>query len=1039
MPPYDAPYISLQVRSVFSLGRGTATLPELVSHAARYGHDALALTDRNNIYGAIPFTQACEAAGLRPILGAEVDGPDGCVVLVVENAAGYANLCRILTARMLDPGFRLGSALPRHAAGLHALIADPRLLRSFASAWPRDCLWAALPAPRPELFSDLANAADALGLETIATGEVNGAGREEHRLHAVLTAIRENTLVERLALSDLAHREAYFKAPAAMVSIFRNYPRALANTRRLADRCRFTLRRERWIFPDPPLPPGETALSHLHALCRAGMVRRYGCETIEARRRLERELAVIDRLGFASYFVVVGEIMRFAQNRGIASVGRGSGAGALTAYLLGITNVDPLRYRLFFERFLHEKRPDHPDLDIDLCWVRRDEVIDHVYATYGRDRVAMISTHNTYGPRSAFREAAKAYGIAHATVNRLSVAVPHGVDGPLRDALARSGRVPLDEAPWPRVVEAAEALLGLPRHLGLHPGGIVISDVPLDAYVPLEEATKGIVCTQFEMRAIEAVGLVKIDLLGNRALSTIHEAVNLIEAHHGVRVNPDTLPHADGETAGLFCGGETLGVFQMESPGMRNLNRMLQTHDLATTIAAVALIRPGPAGSGMKERFVRRLRGEEPVTYLDPRLEPLLRDTFGVPLYEEDVMCVAAEVAGLSLEDGDVLRRAIAGSDATERERMAGLFLHSAFRRGYRPEVARALWDHLLQFGAFAFCKAHAAGYGVLAWQAGWLKAHYPTAFACAIQNHHAGMYDLRTHLEDAKRRGVRVLLPDLNRSQDAFTMESGPHGPAVRIGLNRVRGLSESTRRALLAARARRLFSGLEDLLVRVGPAHPEAEALVLSGALDFTGRSRPELLCVLTSGYEEYRRRHHQGDRRGLEDMFDCNVDEPIWPVPHLPEFSAKERLWLEWSVLGLCVGRHPMAIFREEGRFPRAVRCRTAETRVGRRLQVAGILAARRIVPTKEGRSMEFVTLEDETGLVECTLFPDVYARHRGVVHSLGPYLAEGRIEEQYGAPTLNVSRIALVPTITPRVVATRAESGIAEGRYGTAVSA
>jgi len=1036
MPPYDAPYISLQVRSVFSLGRGTATLSALISQATRYGHDALALTDRNNVYGAVPFTQACAAAGLRPILGAEVDGPDGCVVLLVENATGYANLCRILTARMLDPAFRLATVLPRHAAGLHALGSDPQLLRRLAGAWPRGYLWAALAAPRPELFHDLVNAALALGIEPVATGEVNGAGREEHRLHAVLTAIRENTLVERLVPSDLSPREGYFKAPAAMVSIFRNYPRALANTRRLADRCRFTLRRERWIFPDPPLPSGETAISHLHALCQAGMVRRYGCETVEARHRLERELAVIARLGFAPYFVVVGEIMRYAQNRGIASVGRGSGAGALTAYLLGITNVDPLRYRLFFERFLHEKRPDHPDLDIDLCWVRRDEVIDHVYATYGRDRVAMISTHNTYGPRSAFREAAKAYGIAHATVNRLSVGVPHGVDGPLRDALARSGRIPLDESPWPRVVEAAQALLGFPRHLGLHPGGIVISDQPLDAYVPLEEATKGIVCTQFEMRAIEAVGLVKIDLLGNRALSTIREAIELIEAHQGVRVNPETLPHADPETAAVLSAGETLGVFQMESPGMRNLNRMLQTHDLATTIAAVALIRPGPAASGMKERFVRRLRGEEPVTYLDPRLEPVLRDTFGVPLYEEDVMCVAAVVAGLSLEDGDVLRRAIAGSDAEERENLAGMFLECAVRRGYRPEVARALWDHLLQFGAFAFCKAHAAGYGVLAWQAGWLKAHYPAAFACAIQNHHAGMYDLRTHLEDAKRRGVRVLLPDLNRSQDGFTMETGS---AVRIGLNRVRGLSESTRRALLAARARRSFSGIEDLLVRVGPAHPEAEALVLSGALDFTARSRPELLCVLTSGYDEYRKRYHQRDRRGLDDIFARDADEPIWPVPHLPEFSAKERLWLEWSVLGLCVGRHPMAIFREEGRFPKAVRCRTAETRVGKRLSVAGILAARRTVPTKEGRSMEFVTLEDETGLVECTLFPDVYARHRGVVHSLGPYVAEGRIEEQYGAPTLNVSRITLVPTITPRVAAMRADDTNGEGMHVRSVSA
>jgi DNA polymerase III alpha subunit len=407
----------------------------------------------------------------------------------------------------------------------------------------------------------------------------------------------------------------------------------------------------------------------------------------------------------------------------------------------------------------------------------------------------------------------------------------------------------------------------------------------------------------------------------------------------------------------------------------------------------------------MKERFVRRLRGEEPVTYLDPRLEPLLRETFGVPLYEEDVMCVAALVTGLTLEDGDVLRRAIAGSDAAERERLALVFLERARRRGYRPEIARAIWDHLLQFGAFAFCKAHAAGYGVLAWQAGWLKAHFPVEFACAVQNHHAGMYDPRTHLEDAKRHGVGVLLPDVNLSSDGFTVEGG----AVRVGLSRVRGLSEETRRALAAARTRRPFRGLEDFLVRVGPARPEAEALVEAGAFDFTGRTRPELLCVLASGFEDYRRRARDGARRSPDDLFADGVPEPAWPVPPLREFPEAERLWREWTVLGLCVGRHPMAIFRQEGWFPGATSCKSAETRLGRRVRVAGIVAARRTVPTREGRPMQFVTLEDETGLVECTLFPDVYARHRGAVRTLGPYLAEGRIEEQYGAPTVNVARI------------------------------
>lgn len=1013
------PYVPLHVRSVYSLGRGTAPVGALAAQAARYGHDALALTDRNNLYGAVPFTNACREHGVRPILGAEVDGPDGLAVFLVRDERGHAALCRLVTARMLDPGFRLVPALARIGAeGLHVLTADPRLLAALAPVVPRGSLWAELSAPRHgQGFAALLETAARLGVEPAATGEVNGVGRDEHGLHATLTAIRENTLVGRLTAADLAPREAYMKAPAAMASVFRRHRAALANTRRIAESCTFTLARTRWIFPDPPLPPGETAASHLRALCRAGMIRRYGRFFQRAGRRLERELEVIDRLGFSPYFVVVGEIMRFARSRGIPSVGRGSGAGAITAYLLGITNVDPLRYGLAFERFLHEKRPDCPDLDVDLCWVRRDDVIEHVYETYGRDRVAMISTHNTFQPRSAFREAAKAHGVANRLVDRLARWVPHGVDGapgphdgaghgPLARAVLAGpagARIPAGEPPWPRVLRDAERLVGLPRHLGLHPGGIVISDRPLDRYVPLEEATKGIVCTQYEMRAVEAVGLVKIDLLGNRALSTIRETIELVADRHGVRIDPDTIPHSDAGTAALLGSGDTLGVFQMESPAMRNLNRMLRTRDLATTIAAVALIRPGPAGSGMKERFVRRLRGEEPVAYPDPRLETALRETLGILLYEEDVMRVAAAVAGLTLEDGDVLRRAIAGTDAAERDRLSGVFLDRARRRGYPEATARGIWTLLLQFGAFAFCKAHAAGYGVLAWQAGWLKAHYPVEFAAALMNHHAGMYDKRTHLEDAKRHGVRVRLPDLNRSGDGFVAEDD----GIRVGLDRVHGLSEASRRAILAARARRPFAGLEDLLVRVLPTRPEAEALILAGALDFTGRTRPELLCALGAGYERYRKRGQR--ERGAGELF---AAEPPgrWPAPVLPEFTEAERLWLEWSVLGLCVGEHPMEVFRRDGIVPpAALPCRDAEARQDRRVRVAGVLAARHTVPTRNGTRMQFLTLEDETGLVECTLFPETYARHRGRIRNLGPYLAEGRVEAQYGAPTLTVERM------------------------------
>ena len=1009
-------YVPLHLRSAYSLGRGTAPVAALVEQAARYGHDALALTDRNNLYGLVPFIRACRDAGIRPLVGAELDGPEGLVTLLVRDETGYSGLCRLITRRRREPGFRLLPALAELHAGLHVLAADAVLLARLAPLVPRDALWGELAGPRhgEPSFGAVADAARHLGLGTVATGAVTCLARDEHRLHATLTAIRENTLVARLGPGDLDPREAYFKAPAAMASVFRRHRDALGNARRIADSCRYVPDRTRWIFPDPPLPAGETAASHLRRLCEAGLGRRYRGSATEARRRLERELVVIDRLGFSSYFVVVGEIMRWARERGIASVGRGSGASAVTSYVLGITNVDPVRYGLHFERFLHEKRPDWPDLDIDLCWKRRDEVIEHVYDAYGRDRVAMISTHTTFQPRSAFREAAKAHGVANGTVNRLSRCVPRSADVPLRQALAAASRgaeIPRDEPPWPRVLADAERLVGLPRHLGLHPGGIVISDRPLDRYVPLEEASKGVVCTQFEMRAIEAVGLVKIDLLGNRALSTIRETVELVDARHGVSLDPDGFAHDDPATAALMQSGDTLGVFQMESPGMRALNRMLGTADLATAVAAVALIRPGPAGSGMKERFCRRARGDEPVSYEDPRLMPVLRDTFGVPLYEEDVMCVAAEVAGISMEDGDVLRRAIAGAGRREPERLARVFLARARRRGYDPAVARRIWDGLLQFGAFAFCKAHAAGYGVLAWQAGWLKTHYPVEFTAALMNHHAGMYDKRTHLEDAKRRGVRVRRPDVNLSQDGFTAE----GDAVRVGLAWVRGFSDAARRALMVARARRPVAGLEDFLARVPARRSEVEALVLAGAFDFTGRTRPELLCVTASGFDLFRRRRAAAGARedGGDDLFggEAGPHTP-WTVPALPEFASPEREWRQWQVLGICADLHPMTFLRASAP-PDTVSAAEAERRIGRRVRVAGLAAARRTAETRGGDLMQFVTLEDETGLVECTLFPAVYARHRGVVRNLGPYLAEGRVETQHGAPTINVHRLTRLP--------------------------
>jgi DNA-directed DNA polymerase III PolC len=662
-------------------------------------------------------------------------------------------------------------------------------------------------------------------------------------------------------------------------------------------------------------------------------------------------------------------------------VGRGSGAGSIVSFVLGITNVDPLRHGLYFERFLHPARRDCPDLDIDLCWKRRDEVIEHVYTTYGNDRVAMIATHATLGARSAFRETAKVLGVPNARVNALAKRVPRAMEKPYLErlrGLPEARGVDWREPPLPRALELAERLEGAPRHLSIHCGGLVIADRPLTWYVPLERAAKGIVVTQFEMRAIEAVGLVKMDLLGNRALSTIGECVSLAGAR-GAVVDVETIPDPDPATARRLAAGDTLNCFQLESPAMRHLLRMLKAGTLEETIAAVALVRPGPAESGMKEAFCRRHRGLEPSTFLHPRLRPVLGSTHGVMLYEEDVMRVAAALADLPLHEGDELRRAI-GAARTDEERTAleRGFVQCARRAGIDEAAAHAVWRELARFAAYAFCKAHAAGYGTLAYHGAYLKTHFPAEYAVGILNHHAGMYETWVHVEDLRRQGVRFLAPCLQRSAWDATLEDAP---AVRVGLSRVFGVGETTGARILRARARRPFASLADVTERARPTLPELESLILAGALDWTGRTRPTLLLEARTAAATAAPRPSAVatlvDPGGVE-----LLPEPRAPiaVPTLPEFDAAERVHGERGACGLWFSGHPLDAIDDAAPLRGVLAAAEIERRVGDRAAVIGLPCAWRRVATRPGGDMLFMTLADRTGLVECAV-PRRVSRPRG----------------------------------------------------------
>uniref|UniRef100_A0A832I2Q3 DNA polymerase III subunit alpha n=1 Tax=Eiseniibacteriota bacterium TaxID=2212470 RepID=A0A832I2Q3_UNCEI len=1057
------PFTPLRVRSHGSLLWGTAPPAALVARALEQGCEALALADLDRACLALPFYRAALAEGLRPIPGATVTHAGREALLLPLDRRGWGALCAILTARHLDPAFDPVAAVAERHAGLHVIVETPELAAALRAAGVPPAapdgapgagarpggLWLGVrgvPAERRDLPRRIA-LARRLGVPPVATGDVAMLAPDDHEAHRVAVTAAAGELLDRMPASAFAPRAAWLAPPAewdrrvralgAATGLPEAAEEALAHNRALAARCRLAFDLDRPIFPRAPLPEGVAGAAHLARACLEGVARRYPpAARARARARLAEELAIIERMGFTDYFLLVAEIVRFARARGIPTVGRGSGAGAVVSYALGITNVDPLRHGLYFERFLHPQRRDCPDLDIDLCWQRRDEVIAHVYATYGHDRVAMISTHATLGARSAFRETAKALGVPNARVNALARRVPRHLDPPYRPALERlpeASRVDWREPVLDRALALAERLAGAPRHLSVHCGGLVIADRELTWYVPLERAAKGVVVTQFEMRAIEAVGLVKMDLLGNRALSTIGECVTLAR-WRGIAVDLDAIPHEDARTAARLAAGDTLNGFQLESPAMRHLLRMLRCRTLEETIAAVALVRPGAAESGMKEAFCRRHRGLEPATFHHERLRSVLGATHGCMLYEEDVMTVAAAVAGLPLAAGDDLRRALgkARGDEEFRALERGFVGHCA-RAGVDEAAARAVWRDLARFAAYAFCKAHAAGYGTLAWHSVWLKERFPAEWAVGVLNHHAGMYATWVHVEDLRRRGVAFLAPCVQRSAwqaaleeaaDAGAAPAAPRDaaadgpPAVRVGLARVHGLAAATGQRILAGRP---YGSLADFMDRARPTLPELEALILAGALDWTGRSRPSLLLearlaasVARGAASRVPARRAAASAARRAPGLAGEDGAPLMPlavspvaVPALPEFDAAERVRGEARATGLWFTAHPLDVLAPPEALAGAVPAANLERHAGRVVAVAGLPCAARRVETRDGGLMLFVTLADRTGLVECVLFPDAYRR-------LGPTMrgevvrAEGRVEETLGALTVSVAR-------------------------------
>lgn len=891
----------------------------------------------------------------------------------------------------------------------------------------------------------------ALGVPVVATNNVHFLRPEEHLHHRVLNAIRTGSLLTTVAPPDITSAEAYFKSPEEMRRAFPDHPEALRATLEIAERCNLELPLGETLFPEFPVPDGETPFSYLWKLCFEGARRRYRPVTPEVLARLTCELEIIEKLHLAPYFLLVWDIVEEARQRGIPAVARGSAASSIVTYCLGISRVCPLRWGLYFERFLNEQRGDVPDIDLDICGARRDELLDYVYKRWGAKHVAMIASFITMHARLAVREVAKVFGLAPAEVNHFTRRLPSACGGrKILDAirtLPECCALPASEEPWKTVLEVALRLDDFPRHLGIHPCGTVIAAQPLTNLVPLEVATKGIVVTQYDMNAVEALGLVKMDLLGQRGLTTMSLALDNIEkrltkeggasldsardrspapttetARKIPRIDFDAIPEGDPATSAMIARGRTMGVFQIESPGMRGLLRALEAKTLDALCLALALIRPGASEYGSKETFLRRLRKQEPVRYPHPSLERILGETLGVCVYQEQVMQIAQAVGTMTLAEADLVRRSMAKfADRRERERLRAKFLKAAARMGLAGEELDATWQMVEKFAGFGFCKAHAATYADLAYRIAYLKAHYPAEFLAAMCSSGAGFYHVSAYVEEAKRWGIEVRLPSVNASRLEYTTEpvnvtvgallAAPLQPgvtrrAMRIGLMQVKGLRLETIAAIVRARKEHgPYRSLEDFLARVRPERDEIEALIKCGAFDEVGQaSRPVRsadgtdleVCPTTRPALLWRlnllRRSGPATPGDALLFPDATRPAETLNVPIEADYTRAQRLTYEQEILEVAVSGHPLDLVARNAEAWST----DLERLRGRRARLLGWMITFRHVATKNHRNMMFVTLEDQRGVFEAVLFPEAYEKYGGLVFETRALRVTGRVE-------------------------------------------
>ncbi len=998
-------FVHLNLHSYYSLLRGTSSPDDLCKAVKAMGMDTIALTDTNGLYGMVLFLEAARDQGLHTIVGAEVrhsclssmcqtrmsDLPvvSSRAVLLVKNQQGYANLCRILSDLHLNKEFILNRSLLELSDGLVVITASESLLDSL-NGYVDDLYAELIPGSEGHRILKYARAR---GIPPVATNRVHFINQGDYNLHRLLRAIDHNTTFSSLEESEVEPQNAWLWTPEQMEDYFFYCPQVVENTLKIADKCKY-VPEFKLVFPQYGNLTRDETFEHLCREAYKGAQKRYGEITERVKARLEHELALVKEKDFASIFLVVQDIVKQSPR----TCGRGSAAASIVSYCLEITHVDPIRHNLYFERFLNPGRKDPPDIDVDFAWDERDAILEYIFSKYGPAHTAMISNHVTFKKKAGIHEAAKVFGLPEAEITAVTKKLS-GYYYNIVEEVEKHPSLRYHEftEPWSEILKLGEKLEGIPRYLSVHCGGVVITPDPISNHVPAQRAVKQVNIIHWEKDQAEDAGLVKIDILGNRSLAVIRDALEMVEENYGEKISyAKWNPIDDPATQKMIANGDTMGVFYVESPATRLLQKKAQVGDFEHLVIHSSIIRP--AANPYIHDYLDRLKGK-PYEPLHPLLGDLLDETFGIMVYQEDVSKVAMQLSGFDSSEADELRKIL--SKKHKEKRLADLqkkFVNGAIERGVDKESIRAIWEMILSFSGYSFCKPHSASYALVSFKSAWLRAHYAAEFLAAVLSNQGGFYSTFAYLSESRRLGLEILMPDINESRIRYWGEN----KGIRVGLMQIKGLTRKAMTRIIDCRSEDgLYLSFGDFLKRTELDAADVRSLIKAGVFDaLEGQEkRAELMWRLEM-------RQTAIPAAKTPSLFDEDIKEP----PSVPPYDAKTLLRQEIETFGFLISRHPLDLYQDRLEGLKLVHASQMLEHIGEQVQMAGWLITGKVVRTKTKELMEFLTFEDLSGLIETVFFPKVYDRYCYMLDRSRPYVLKGVIEEDFGAVTLTVREVA-----------------------------